>query len=292
MSELSVLSRMRGLARPGLVVVTGVLALTLAACGGGTTPAAGAPTSTKSASSRNANTPPPGAFGTAAAVSATNVEVQNPQTGQVTVDFNSATTFTNTVSATLADVKAGSCVTVVAASGNMQTMTARTVTITQPTANGCAATGFGGGGGGGGGFRAGGGSRTPSPSRRPSGTPNPNAGRIAIGSVTAVQSNGFTVKDVARGQQAAQTTVVQTTSTTTFTQTQGATSAALAVGDCVAALGPSDDTGAITAKSISITKPGPSGCAQGFGGGRGFRGGNGGSAGGVTPSAIPGGGNG
>jgi hypothetical protein len=291
MSQLSAVSRLRGLARPGLVVVTGVLALTLAACGGGATPTAGGgPTTTpNSAPSKSANTPPPGAFGTAAAVSATNVEVQNPQSGQVTVDFNSSTTFTNTVAATLADVKAGSCVAVVASSGNMQTMTARTVAISQPTANGCTAGGFGGGGN----FRAGGASRSPNPSRRPrpSGTPNPNAGRIAFGSVTVVQSGGFTVKDVARGQQAAQTTVVQTNTTTTFTQTQTATSAALAVGVCVAALGPSDDTGAITAKSISITKPGPSGCTQGFGG-RGFRGGTGGSEGGANPSAIPGGGNG
>lgn len=274
--------RSRGLVRPGLLLVaTGALALTLAACGGATTPPAAA-TSTNAAAPK-APTPPPGAFGTAAAVATTSLEVQNPQSGQVTVDFNSSTTFTNTVSATLADVKVGSCVAVIASSGNMQTMTARTVTITQPTASGCtAAGGFGGGAFRGGG--TGGASRSPSASRRPrpSGTNNPNAGRIAFGTVSAVESGGFTVKDIARGSQPAQTTVVQTTSSTTLTQTQSATSAVLAVGDCIAALGPSDDTGAITAKSISVSKPGPGGCTTGFGGGRNFRGTAGGSEGGST----------
>lgn len=278
-------SRIRGLVRPGLLLVaTGALALTLAACGGATTPPAA--NTTTNAAAPKAPTPPPGAFGTAAAVSATSLEVQNPQSGQVTVDFNSSTTFTNTVSATLADVKVGSCVAVIASSGSMQTMTARTITITQPTASGCTAAGaFGGGGfrvGGGGG--AGGASRSPGASRRPrpSGTNNPNAGRIAFGTVSAVESGGFTVKDIARGSQPAQTTVVQTTSSTTLTQTQSATSTALAVGDCVAALGPSDDTGAITAKSISVSKPGPNGCTTAFGGGRNFRGTAGGSEGGST----------
>lgn len=279
------------LARSGLVLTTGALALVLAACGGATTPAA-APTSTHAAAP-SGNAAPPGAFGTAAAVSATNVEVQSTQSGQVTVNFNSSTTFTNTVTAALSDVKVGSCVTVIAASGNMQTMTARTVTITQPTSKGCTAGGgaFGGGRGGFGNGRQGGTrtSRTP----RPSGTPNPNAGKIAFGSVSALNSSGFTVQDIARGQQAAQTTAVVANSSTSFTQTVTATSSALAVGDCVAAVGPSDDTGAVTAKTIAVSKPGPNGCTLGGFGGRGFRGaGNGGGEGAGTPSQIPGGGNG
>lgn len=297
MSAQSTPKRLRGsFARSGLVLTTGALALLLAACGGGSTPTA-ASTSTPSAPAARGNNTPPGAFGTAAAVTATNVEVQNPTSGQVTVNFNSSTMFTNTVTSALSDVKVGSCVTVIAASGNMQTMTAGTVAITQPTASGCTLAGgaFGFGGGargafGGGGGRRGGGTRA----ARPSGTANPNAGRIAIGSVSALESGGFTVQDVARGKQPAQTTVVVTNGATKFTATEKATAAALAVGDCVAATGPSDDTGAITAKSILISKATAQGCTLGGLGGRGgFRGnGNGGGEGAGTPSQIPGGGNG
>src|SRR5882672_9594087 len=97
-----------------LALVAGSLAMALAACGGGTSASSAAgPTTTKAAApSAGRGTPPPGTFGTAAAVSATNVEVQNPTNGQVTVNFNASTTFTNTLPATLADVTVGSCVTV------------------------------------------------------------------------------------------------------------------------------------------------------------------------------------
>src|ERR1700730_107220 len=91
-----------------LALVAGGLAMALAACGGGTsTPAAAGPTTTRPPAASGAGRPggpPPGTLGTAAAVSATNVEVQNPTNGQVTVNFNASTTFTNTVTATLADV--------------------------------------------------------------------------------------------------------------------------------------------------------------------------------------------
>jgi hypothetical protein len=262
--------------KTGLALVIGALALTVAACGGGTTPASSAPTSTHQARPSGANTPP-GTFGTAAAVTGSSIEVQNPQSGQVTVNFNSATKWTDSVPATLADVKVGECVSVTSNSGGAQAkaLTAQTVTITPAAANGCAA-GFGGGFGGG--QRQG--SRTPNPSRqpRPSGTPRAgNFGRAA-GSVTAVSATGFTVQGVARGSNPAVTTTVTVTSSTTYTKVQSATSAAVAVGDCVAATGQTDDTGAVTAKTILVSKPGKNGCTGGFGG-RGFRGGNGGANG-------------
>jgi uncharacterized membrane protein len=208
-------------------------------------------------------------------VSASSVEVQNPQNGQVTVNFNASTTFTNTVSATLADVTVGSCVSVTSATGGARAtnLTARTVMITTAGANGCAAGGFGGGGG----FVGGGGaSRTPNPSRqpRPSGAPGApgNFGR-AFGSVTALSANGFTVHGMARGSNPAIDTTVTVNSTTTYTKSASATSSALAVGECIAALGPADDTGAVTARTIVISKAGPNGCVAGFR--RGGGGGNG-----------------
>ena len=280
--------RPRSLARPGLVLVTGALALTLAACGGTSTATASGPTTTQAARPSGAAAPP-GAFGTAAALSASTIEVQNQQSGQVTVKYNSSTKFTNTTTATLADVKVGTCVTVAAASGGAQAtaLTARTVGITTATSSGCTATGFGGGQGG---FGGGNGTRTPNPSRqpRPSGANTPGGGNFgrAFGSVTAVSPTGFTVKGVARGSTPAVTTVVTVNASTTYTKSGSATSSALAVGDCVAAIGASDDTGAVTARTIGISKPGPSGCSGGFGGrGRG-------GFGGGQSSTAPGGGNG
>jgi uncharacterized membrane protein len=267
------------------VLIAGALAVGLIACGGSPTPAASSNTPAPPTSRASAPQTPPGAFGTAAAVSATSLEVQNPSTGQVTVNFTSSTTFSNTVSGTLADVTSGSCVTVAStATGSSRPapgtpITARTVNITQPGANGCTAGGFGGGG------RAGGGTR-PSGSPRPYGSVRPsgangagrgNFGGFAFGSVTAVSATGFTVHSAARGQTAATDTTVTVNSSTTYSKVESATSSALAVGDCIAAVGATDDTGAVTAKTIGISKPGPNGCSSGFGGGGfGRRGGNGG----------------
>ncbi|HEX7662055.1 MAG TPA: DUF5666 domain-containing protein, partial [Pseudonocardiaceae bacterium] len=233
---------------------------------------------------------PPGAFGTAAAVTATSLEVQNPSTGQVTVNFTSSTKFTNTVSATLANVTVGECVEVNGTSTGSGAVTATTVVLSQPGSNGCAE----GAGQGAGGFGGGNGTRfsRPSGASRPSGTPptrrsgaNGDIGR-AFGSVTAVNGNTFTVKGVTRAAGSSRvsgtatptasgtptptttptTTTVTVTGSTTYTQTVSATSSALAVGECIAAVGPSDDTGAVTATSITISKAGANGCGYGMGG--------------------------
>ncbi|HKN96617.1 MAG TPA: DUF5666 domain-containing protein [Pseudonocardiaceae bacterium] len=277
---------------PGVLVVTGVVALVVAACGSG----GGTPTAAPSAAqpTRQAVVPqtPPGAFGTAAAVSATSIEVQSRQNGQVTVKFNGDTKFTDTVAATSKDVKVGECVTVTASSGGARPakLTARTVAITPATSTGCTLGPFRGAAGRGGGDFPG---RSSSRARPPGTSRNGNNFGRAFGSVTAVNATGFTVQNAARGKNPAFTTTVMVNASTTYTRTVAATSSALAVGVCVAAVGPSDDTGAVTATAISVSKPGDNGCAGVFGGG-GFRGnGNGGGeGGGPAPSQIPGGGNG
>jgi hypothetical protein len=297
--------RLRSL--PGVLVVTGVLALVVAACSSGGGSSTAAPPAAQPTRQAAGQQTPPGAFGTAAAVSATSIEVQSRQNGQVTVKFTGKTKFTDTATATLKDVKVGECVTVTALSGGAQAtkLTARTVGITPATSTGCTAGGFGGafGRGGGGDFTG----RPNASSRpRPSGTNRnrpggANFGR-AFGSVTAVSATGFTVKGVARGNNPAVTTAVTVNASTTYTRTAAATPSALAIGVCIAALGPSDDTGAVSATTIGVSKPGNDGCAGGFGGG-GFRGANGGGGfrgngngggegGGPAPSQIPGGGNG
>jgi hypothetical protein len=269
----------RSLIRPGLLLATAGLALTVAACGT-STPTAAPPTSKPAAPAVRAQAQtPPGAFGTAAAVSATSIEVQSRQEGQVTVKFTGSTTFTDTVKASLADVRPGQCVVVTSRSGGKQPtkLTARTVAISRATTTGCAA-GFG--------------DRAGDPSRRPRPTGTPATFGRAFGKVTAVSANGFTVQDVAGGS----TTAVTVNASTTYTKTATATASALAVGDCIAALGPADDTGAVTAKTIAVSEPdGTTGCDGGFAGrGRGgFRGnGNGGGEGGPAPSQVPGSGNG
>lgn len=246
--------------RHGLIVLMGAAALALAACGNSTAgnyvPAAGSPT-------QAAQRAPQGAFGTIAAVAASNVEVQNAQNGQVTVNFGPSTTFDTVVSAALQDVTVGSCVTVTPAANAPagQNVSAGTVMISQPGANGNCTRGGGGAFGGG---QQGGGAN-PSRRVRPSGQPNPNGPRGAFGSVTAVNGNTFTVHDTAPNSGMAADTTVSIGSNTTFTKTVSADSHALVVGKCVVALGPTDSTGAVTARSMTISTPGPNGCAA-FGG--------------------------
>src|SRR5262245_45610403 len=91
-----------GLAGPGLV------ALLVTACGSpGATSATAAARSSPAPTGNQAAFP--GVVGTAAAVSGSSMEVQNPSIGQVTVTFTGATAITETVAVTSRDVTVGSC---------------------------------------------------------------------------------------------------------------------------------------------------------------------------------------
>ncbi|WP_027945775.1 DUF5666 domain-containing protein [Amycolatopsis taiwanensis] len=230
----------------------GALVLGLAACGSSNNSGTAAPSS-RQQPPNPARRGGPAASGTVAEVTAANIEVQN-SSGQVTVNFSGATTFTDRVSATLVDVTQGSCVVV---TGTGQPMLARNVEISTATANGCT-----GGFGGGAQPRNGTGQRPPSGSRapRPSGA---NGARPAAGKVTAMTGNGFTVQE--DNQQTGATTDVQVTvdANTTYAKSVSADSGALKVGECVAATGQTDDTGAVTARTIAISQPGPNGCGAG-----------------------------
>jgi hypothetical protein len=247
-----------------LIVAGGALAITLAACGSSDSGTA-APTSQAPASGANNGARGPAASGTVAQVAASSIEVQSTSSGQVTVNFSSSTTFTNRVTATLADVTTGSCVVV---TGTGTPVAAKSVEISAADNGTCAAGGTGTG------ARPQNGD-TSSRAPRPSGTNTNGAGRGAFGKVTAVSATGFTVEQDNR--QTGATTSVQVTvdSSTTYTKSESANSGALKVGECVAATGQADDTGAVTAKTISISQAGPNGCST-FGGGRqGNGGGNG-----------------
>jgi hypothetical protein len=152
-----------------------------------------------------------------------------------------------------------------------QPFTARSVIITQPGDNGCTpqAGVFGGNG-----PRAGTGNGTGNGNRNGSRNGN-RAGRFAgaFGKVTSVSSPTFVVQGTDRNG-ASTTTTVTTDSTTTFSKVVSAGQSALVVGQCVTAVGPADQTGAVTANSIAIRPAGPNGCFVGNRGGQG--GGNGG----------------
>ena len=283
----------------GVLATGSALALTLGACGGGSANASKASPTTAPASGARGGSGQnfPGATGTVAAITGSSIEVQNPQSGQVTVNWTTSTLFTKTVDVTESSVKAGDCVT---ATGSTATGTfvATSVTITQPDSSGSCSRvrGAGGLGGGGVGFFRGGGGTPPSsiPNRSlPAGAANFGfaSGKVTSLSPTSLVVYGFSASGFAgRGRGSASTSTPPTTvpatdvtvdvnPSTTYSETHSATSGDLAVNDCVTAAGTADDTGAITARTIRITPMGPNGCTAGFGrGGVAGGGGSGASA--------------
>lgn len=271
--------------RVGLIAAVAVT-VAVSACGTATTATAGQPAEP---SSMPAGSPgPPGAAGTVAAVTAADIQVQNPRIGQVRVTFSPSTSFTKMVTATPGDLVVGDCALAIGApqpvGAATSPLTAASVLISHPTADGgCPAGGFGGQGRGrsgsaGGGQNGGGQNGGGASPRTASGNPNrpPGAGRgragTAAGKIVSVNGASFVVQLGA----ATTTRSVTTTQTTAFTKTTTTDKSALAVGQCVTAAGPADDTGTVAASSISIRQPGPNGCQGGPGrAGRGAAGGNG-----------------
>jgi hypothetical protein len=268
------------------------VALAVTACGSGGTPtptaAAAASNSPAPASSQSAF---PGVVGTAAAVSGSSMEVQNPTAGQVTVTFTAATPITETVAATSKDVIAGSCVSVTgtpSTSGSAtRSVTATTVTVSTPVNGSCTAgSGFGGFGG----FGGPRGTFSPRPGSTFSPRPRPTGSRGAFGGfggangkVTSLSAGGFEVQGRSRSQAAGTDTSVQviTTATTKYLKVVTVHPSALKVGQCITAVGTANSIGAVAARSIRISQPGPTGCVTGFG----RRGGFGGSTTGAAANA-------
>lgn len=253
------------LAPAGLAAVA---LLALAACGGGSPNAAidpGAGPQTQQYGGGD-DRQPPGAFGTIAAISGRTLQVQNKVTGQVAVTYTATTSISAEVKASLKDAKVGSCVVVTSAdSAPSQSagspITASAVRIHPKTNGTCGLRGPGGPGGGQGQrkFRPSG-----APSTRPTDLPGDGARRIAFGlsgEVTALTSHGFTVaatRPPADGSSASPTTSpvsVVVTDDTTYTTTRKATPTALKVGRCLQASGRTDDTGAVTATSLTVSDP-------------------------------------
>ena len=257
----------------------------LAACGGSSTgtPATQAPTQalTQSPNSGAAGGVPaiPGASGLIAAASPGTLQVQSSN-AQTTVVYTAATKFT---AVTPGHVAAGDCVTVTGtpASGSTNALTATSARIMAKVNGTCPKAGAGGGFGGGGFARR--------PSGAPTGAPSGSSGArrafaSASGTVSSVSGSTILLTGVLRNGSSATasaapaspTTITVTLGTSaTVTQTVSATSAAAVVGQCATAIGPANNVGAITAQSITISTPGPTGCRAGFGGRGNFNGANG-----------------
>jgi hypothetical protein len=269
----------------------GIVVLTVAACGGGGATATVAGTAAATPAAQSSSSAPtgtqaafPGVVGTAAAVSGSSLEVQNPTSGQVTVTFTATTPITETVTVTSKDVTIGSCVTVVgqpsaAGAGTdggaaARSVTATSVTISAPVKGNCAgAGGFGGFGG----FGRGGGGSSPRPSFSP--RPRPTGSRGAFGNggfsgangkVTSVSASGFVVQGRNRAAGSDTSITVITNAASKYLKTVTAKPSALKVGQCITAVGTANSIGAIAARSIRISQPGPNGCVSGFAGRGGF----------------------
>lgn len=267
------------------------LAAALTACGGGSGTSAAAKTSSSTAApatGRTGGSTPgarrgfPGVIGSVAAITGSSMEVQNPSSGQTTVDWTGSTTFAQTVTLTSSSVAAGDCVTVIGTSSGGR-ITARSVALSAAPASGTCAPGSGAG------FRGfGAGARN---GARPNGT-GPNgtaprrsfpaggaarfAGSFASGKVVSSSATSLVIlgTSFSGGRPTGATPpttaapadiTVTVDASTVFTQVRSATAASLAVGDCVAANGPADSTGAVTARSVRITSTGGQSCTAGFG---------------------------
>ena len=292
------------LSHPGrntTAVVLLAAAFALTACGGSGAGAASTPTTTPAAQQGRGGAfraAFPGANGQIAALSGRTLQVQSPQSGQVAVTWTATTRFSRTVRATGSAVTVGSCVDVrtdpaTSSSGGASPtdVTATSITVSSPVKGSCGSGrgGFGAGGGpafGGAGRPSGFPSGAPSgfPSGRPGGRTGNGAGfaRPVVGQVTAVHLGVLTVAAVELAARAPGTTgtpttgataptsiTVHTSATTTWMRTTTGTGKDLAVGQCVTALGKADDTGAVTATTIT-SRPAQDGqCTTGFGFGRG-----------------------
>jgi hypothetical protein len=250
----------------GIAVVT---ALALAGCGpssasgnagapaGGLTPA---PTSTAGGGAGGQRQP--GVNGLIAAVTGSTMQVQT-RTDQTAVTWNDSTTFTTTASATLADVTVGACVTVLEpASGGSATSGSGSAPATSVTAASVDVR--------------------PAVNGQCAGLGGDLGRRVVAGQVTAVSGDTITVQETMRprGTDTGTATATPTTATvtvttnasTTYTAQKAAAASDVVVGECASALGKADDTGAVTATSISLRPAANGSCTNGFGGPGGGRG--------------------
>lgn len=245
-----------------LLLLIGVAAFVLAACGSPASAAKTSPSPSGNNAFRN------GASGQLVQVSGQTLILTGPN-GDTTVTVTPSTTYTKTSIAALADITKGSCI---LATGQKDptsgAVTATMVRISPKAAAGCMAPGVGPGTNPGG--------FSPPANATPRPTPSGQANLAFVtGEVTAVSGPSITVKTAAGTSQ-----TFSVASAATITATADVTEAALQNGQCLRANGSRDAAGNVQATSVTITPAGPSGtCTTGGGFGRGGFGGPGAGAG-------------
>jgi hypothetical protein len=246
---------------PALVGAAATLAV--AACGSNT--------SASTTAAKSTATPQPGggqggfrrngASGELVRITGTSL-LLNTQTGDVTVDFSSTTPITRTHTGTVADIITGMCIVATGQKDAAGTITAANVLLSAAVNGSCSLGGLGGFG-----------DRSPGASPQALRTPRPGTPPIAIarGTVAGVAGTSVTISQVAGGA-----VTVDVPTTVRVAVADSVSASALSIGDCVLAQGPKDSSGTVTARSITVLPPGPSGCFTGGGGRFGFGGGGGG----------------
>lgn len=227
----------------------------------------------------------PGRFSGLVAEKDANVLQVQSASGQVAVTLTDATTITQQVTGTVAEVKVGTCVVV------MKGTEATTVRLSQAVDGSCS-DGFTASRDGGRpqGAPSGRPSDRPSgaPSGRPSGGPGGAMGEVTVGRVSAVHGTTIVVdavQTIGRGAAAAGASPSAEPSTTatevnlsgqvTVSRTESATAAAVRTGTCVTGSGKADSTGAVSATMVAVSAAVNGECTSGFGPGGGRRGASG-----------------
>jgi len=236
------------LTRFAILAVTGITALSVAACGSSNK---AAPTSTPTSPTPNGQAPNGQArvSGLIASVAGNSVQVTERDNATAAVNFTSTTKVTELTPAKLTDVTAGSCVSVRPARGESQggqPITAKSVRVS-PAVDG----------------------KCPRPNQPPAGssTPGPSpsngpaAGRGVGGTVASVAGDTITVN----GNDGAAPTTVAVTDTTRYTKHASASTQSIAQGKCMTAQGSLDGSGAIQATAINL-RPANDGQCPGEGG--------------------------
>ena len=250
------------------------LGLAVAACGAATTSAGAGPGSASPSPGSSLRGSFGGAEGALVQMKGTTLTLVSTSGTDVTVTYTSSTPITETSTGSYQDITTGSCITGTGTKDATGSVTVSSVTVSPEVNGSCALRSFTGGSPGA--FPSGRPSFSFSPRATPSGIP---ANFAAVrGLVTAVTGTSVTVQSA---QGTSQTVTVPTTVKVSMSA-QGSDSD-LTNGVCVLATGSRDQAGSVSARSLSIVPPGPSGCftgSSGFGGAGGFFGGGGGFFGG------------
>jgi hypothetical protein len=228
------------LSRFAMLAVTGVTAVSVAACGSSNTSSPATSSTGSSSSTTTTTTTSPPAAGQArvngliASVSGNTAQVTQDK-GNAAVAFTPSTKVTEVTAAALGDVTAGSCVTVRPVHQQSQPLTAATVRVV-PAVDGKCPQGK---------PAAPGGSTTPPPSGEPA-----KHGALR-GTVASVAGNTITVTTTDANGATSQTPVT-ITDQTRYSKKAAADTQAIAQGKCLAAQGNQDGSGTLQATNIDL----------------------------------------